>query len=112
MQRGRVIHVAEPRYTSDPKQIFAHWSITDFPSTFRLSGRSTILVTIKRLLTFVTTTAQSSLCHVTEGRRDWNTGIHPPRRGSYMYMTAFHSMAGVIASFTLGTVLPYAEFWD
>lgn len=29
-----------------------------------------------------------------------------------MYMTAFHSMAGVLASFTLGTVLPYAEFWD
>lgn len=29
-----------------------------------------------------------------------------------MYMTAFHSMAGVIASFTPGTVLPYAELWD
>lgn len=29
-----------------------------------------------------------------------------------MYMTAFHPMAGVIACFTRGTVLPYAEFWD
>lgn len=29
-----------------------------------------------------------------------------------MYMTAFHSMAGVIASFMLGTVLPYTESWD
>lgn len=29
-----------------------------------------------------------------------------------MYMTAFHSMAGVIARFTRGTVFPYAEFWD
>lgn len=29
-----------------------------------------------------------------------------------MYMTAFHSMAAVIASFRLGTVLPYAKLWD